>query len=317
MPKATTVQTVLGHMPTSQLGATFSHEHLISAPAGYESDPNFQFDYEGQLVRAVDNMKKLKALGISSIVDPIPMDLGRKVEFMADVSAASGMNIICASGLYLETGYLAGFPFYYKMRSIEELTAMFTKEITEGIGPRKIRSGVLKCATSVNEIHHNEQKALTAAARASKATGVPITTHTQEGTMGPEQLDIFEKEGVDPRCVTIGHCSDTANIPYLVKILKRGAFIGFDRVGIEAWTDDETKVGVLSALIAMGYEKQIVLSHDNVGCYHGFKPRPIDAKRRYTYIHEEFLPRIRAASVSEKAIHTILVDNPRRFFEGP
>ncbi len=317
MPKANTVMTVLGPIPTSQLGATFSHEHLIAAPTGWESNPNLQFDYEVELVRAIENMNKLRSLGISTIIDPIPMDLGRKVEFMADVSAGSGMNIVCATGLYFETGYLAGLPTYYRMRSAEEITAIYVKEITDGIGPKKVRPGVIKCATSANEIRDNERKALTAAGRASKATGIPITTHTQEGTMGPEQLDIFEAQGVDPRCVTIGHCSDTANLSYLVKVLKRGAFIGFDRVGIEAWTDDHTKIGVLAGLLAMGYEKQIVLSHDNVGCYHGFRPRPPDPKRRYTLIHEEFLPRLKTAGIGDKAIHTMLVENPRRYFEGP
>lgn len=316
MAANTTAQTVLGPVPTEKLGVLLSHEHLLASPSGFESDPNLVFDYEGQMVRAVQQMKELKGVGVSTIIDPIPMDLGRRVDFMADVAAASGMNIICATGLYYENGALPGFPIYYKIKRVEEITELYVKEIVEGIGPRKIKAGVIKCATGANQITKHETKALTAAARAAKATGVPITTHTENGTMGPEQLDIFESEGLPPYRVTIGHCSDSPNIAYLIKILKRGAYVGLDRVGIEMWTDDETKLGVVAALVALGYEKQLVLSHDNVGCMHGFRPRPQEPKRRFTYLHQEFIPRMRAAGISEKALHTMLVENPRRYFEG-
>lgn len=316
MPK-TTVQTVLGPIPTTNLGATLSHEHILCAPSGHESDSTLTFDYEGELLKIIAKMKEVRAVGISTIVDPIPMDLGRKVELMADVATGSGMQIICATGLYFETGWLAAYPTYYRLKRVDELTQIFVKEITEGIGPRRIRPGVIKCATSENMITENERKALIAAARASRETGTPITTHTQGGTMGPEQLDIFEAEGVSPQNVTIGHCSDSANLSYLLKIVRRGAYIGFDRIGLEMFSDDEAKAGAIAALVALGYEKQMVLSHDHVGCAHGFRlQRHDEPKRRFTYIHQELLPRLRAAGISDKAIHTMLVENPRRYFEG-
>jgi len=316
MAKNTTIQTVLGPISTGDLGGCLSHEHLIASPTGFETDSTLEFDYEGEMMKAVAQMNDLRAAGIASIIDPIPIELGRNVDFMADVSERSGVNVIAATGLYYETGYLAGFPTYYKAKRVEELTEIFTKEITGGIGPRKIKAGIIKCATSANQIGQSETKALTAAAQTALATGVNITTHTEQGTMGPEQMDIFEGVGLDPKRVTIGHCSDSADIGYLVRILKRGAYIGFDRVGIEHSIDDETKAGVVTALVAMGYEKQIVLSHDNVSCMHGFRSRPPDPKRSFTYLLEQFVPQLKEAGVSEGAIQTMLVDNPRRFFEG-
>lgn len=317
MSKPVTVQTVLGPISSAQLGATLSHEHILASPTGYDSDPNLVFDREGSLITAVEKMRSLKAVGVSTIIDPIPMDLGRQVDFIADVSAASGMNIVCATGLYYETGRMPGFPFYYKMRSVDELTAIYVTELTEGVGPRKIRPGVIKCATSANQVGNSERKALAAAARAAKATGVPITTHTEEGTMGPEQVDIFEAEGLDPRRVTIGHCSDSADLGYLVKVLKRGAYLGFDRVGMEGRTTDDIKIGVVVALVAMGFEKQIVLSHDHAACTHGFNFEiPHGGKRRHTYLHQEFIPRMKAAGITDRTVQTMLVENPRRWFEG-
>ncbi|MBM4405994.1 MAG: phosphotriesterase-related protein [Chloroflexi bacterium] len=317
----TRVNTVLGPISSEDLGATLTHEHLIASAMGVEYDSTAHFDYENELLQAIGEMKRLKAAGITTIIDPIPMEIGRNVNFMADVAEKSGINIICSTGIYHETGSFAGYPTYFRIRTADELAEIYTKEITQGIGARKIKAGVIKCATSSGKVTDNEKKALQAAARASKATGAPITTHTTEGTMGPEQLEIFESEGVNPQHVIIGHCSDNPNIAYHLKMLKRKAFLGFDRIGFEMHSTDEEKLGTLAGLVALGYANQIVLSHDNVGCMHGpvsRAPRSPEylKKRRYTYIIEDFIPSMKKAGVSEQAIKTMLVDNPRHYFES-
>jgi len=140
--------------------------------------------------------------------------------------------------------------------------------------------------------------------------------------LGPEQCDIFESEGVPLKRVIIGHCSDSADLAYHRRIVERGAFIGFDRIGLERWMRDEIKVGAVAALVAQGFTDQVVLSHDNVGCMHGWPNRPemddpdVKNKRSFTYILREFIPALKAGGISEETIQTILVDNPRRFFEG-
>ncbi len=321
MAKTTVVNTVLGPKATSELGAILTHEHLIASPMGVDYDSTAQFDREGELLKAIQNLKELKAHGVSTIIDPIPMELGRHVDFMQEASQASGVNIICATGLYTAHGSFTGYPTHFRMKTMEQIADIYTKEITEGVGPRKIKPGVIKCATGPRMISDDEKKALRAAARAHQATGTPITTHTTDGTMGPEQVAIFEEEGVDPRRVTIGHCSDSADLSYLVKIAQRGAFIGFDRVGLEGYVKDEVKVGVVAALVAMGFVNQIVLSHDNVGCMHGMRMSmasnpEVMKKRSYTYVLREFVPAMKKAGITDAHIKTMLVDNPRRFFEG-
>ncbi len=317
----TRVNTVLGPISSADLGATLTHEHLIASAMGVEYDSTVHFDYENELLKAIGEMKRLKAAGISTIIDPIPMEIGRNVNFMADVAEKSGINIICSTGVYHESGPFAGYPTHFRMRTMEELSDIYVKEITQGVGPRKIKPGVIKCATSAGKITDGEKKALQAAARASKATGVPVTTHTTEGSMGPEQLEIFEGEGVNPQHVIIGHCSDNANLSYHLKMLKRKTFLGFDRIGYEQHSTDEEKMGTLAGLIALGYANQIVLSHDNVGCMHGPPSRVQRSpeqlrKRRYTYLIEDFVPSLKKAGVSEQAVRTMLVENPRRYFES-
>ena len=236
------VMTVLGPISSADLGPTLTHEHLMASATGADYDSTLHFDYEGQLIKITEDMKRLKDAGVSSIIDPIPMELGRKVDFMQDVSRASGVNVVCATGLYTDQGPFRGFPQYFASKSIDRARRDLRHRDHRGVGPRKIRPGVIKCATGPHNVSENEEKALRASARTAKKTGVPITTHTTDGTMGPRQLDIFEDEGLDLRRVTVGHCSDSADLGYHVSMLRRGAYIGFDRLGLENWVDDETKI---------------------------------------------------------------------------
>ena len=68
---------------------------------------------------------------------------------------------------------------------------------------------------------------LRAAARAQKATGVPISTHTwAPERVGEQQVAVFEDEGVDLNKVYIGHSNDTDDTDYLIGLLEKGVWIG-------------------------------------------------------------------------------------------
>jgi phosphotriesterase-related protein len=311
------VNTVTGRIPVDQLGRTLMHEHVLIAWPGWDLDSTYTFDREATIQRATEALKEIKALGVGSFVDPCPMELGRDPEILAEVSAGSGVRIICATGVYYER---LGIPVYFRQRTVDELAEIYVREITEGIGGSGIKAGIIKCATGPQRIGRHEEKALRAAARASKATGVPITTHTEGGTMGPEQCDIFESEGLDLGQVVIGHSCGSPNLEYHMKMLDRGANIGFDRIGLEMLLPDKIRLAALVGLIGTGYAEQIVLSQDHVACHAG---RPIAredvmetlGKPSFAYLIKEFLPRVEAAGVSRETIDTLMVGNPRRVFE--
>jgi predicted metal-dependent phosphotriesterase family hydrolase len=189
-----TIHTVTGPCQASDLGITLMHEHLLIGWPGWESDTAAPAWDRGEAKRmCVDRMQELKGLGVTALVDPCPIDLGRDVEFAAEVSQASGVRVICATGLYKEESGAAPF---YKFRgaftdTVAEMTETFVREVTEGIGRTGIKAGVIKVATGPHQVTDYEKAVLTAAARAHRATGAPITTHTDEGTMGREQLAIL------------------------------------------------------------------------------------------------------------------------------
>lgn len=312
------INTVTGTITAEQLGTTLMHEHLLIGWAGWELDCAApKFDRKTAFRNAVDRLKELKDLGLQSFVDPCPMDIGRDVNFMAEVSQASGVPIICATGMYKED---LGNTAYFKQRSVDEIAEVYASEITRGIGNTGIKAGIIKCATGKGQITEYEQKCLRAAARAHLRTGAPITTHTEDGTMGREQLDIFASEGVDLRRVIIGHSCGSADLRYHTDMLDRGCFIGFDRFGLDFLHPDKLRLAALIGLLGVGYENQIVLSHDSVWCWLG---RGLDLPAetaklvenwKPSHVFRNIVPALKRAGVGDEKIRAMLVENPRRYF---
>jgi phosphotriesterase-related protein len=314
------INTVTGTVSTDKLGTTLMHEHLLIAWAGWELDCNApRFDRKTALKQAVERLKELKDLGLGTFVDPCPNDIGRDIVFMADVANASGVNVIAATGLYKED---LGNTAYFRQRSVAEIADVYVAEITEGVGETGIKAGIIKCATGKDHITEYEQKCLRAAARASKKTGTPITTHTEEGTMGLEQLDIFAEEGVDLAHVIIGHSCGASDLKYHTDMLDRGCYLGFDRFGLDFVHPDRLRLAALIGLTGIGFEKQLVLSHDSVACWKGKGMPDMDAKTleliknwNPTHIFKNIIPALKKAGVGDQKINSMTVDNPRRFFE--
>jgi phosphotriesterase-related protein len=314
------INTVTGSVSADKLGTTLMHEHLLIAWAGWELDCNApRFERKTALKHAVERLKELKDLGLGTFVDPCPNDIGRDIVFMAEVADASGVNVVAATGLYKED---LGNTAYFRQRSVEEITDVYVSEITEGVGETGIKAGIIKCATGKDQISEYEQKCMRAAARASKKTGTPITTHTEEGTMGREQLDIFKEEGVDLAHVIIGHSCGASDLKYHTDMLDRGCYLGFDRFGLDFVHPDRLRLAALIGLVGIGFEKQLVLSHDSVACWKGKGLPEMDARTleliknwEPTHIFKNIIPALKKAGVGEKKINSMMVDNPRRFFE--
>ncbi len=313
-----TINTVTGTATAEQLGTTLMHEHLMIGWAGWELDCAApKFERKAALRNCVERLKEIKDLGVQTFVDPCPMDIGRDVNFMAEVASASGMRIICATGLYKED---LGTTSYFKQRTIDEIAEVYTLEITKGIGDTGIKAGVIKCATGKGQVTKYEEMCLRAAGRAHLRTGAPITTHTDDGTMGREQLDIFASEGVDLDHVIIGHSCGSADLGYHTAMLDRGCLIGFDRFGLDFLHPDKLRLAALIGLLGVGYASQIVLSHDTVACWlgRGLSMPPETAKlvQNWTPTHvlKNIVPALRNAGVGEDKIRTMMVENPRRFF---
>jgi phosphotriesterase-related protein len=317
------VQTVTGRVAASELGRTLIHEHVLVGFPGWNLDALApRFDRREAMARSVDELQRLKALGIGTFVDPCPMDLGRDVEFLAEVSQKSGLRVVCTTGAYFEA---EGITHTFRHLPVEDIAAIYIKEITEGVGDTGIRAGAVKIATGAHTVSDYERKLVQAGARAARETGVPLISHTQEGSCGHDQIDIVTAEGVPAERLVVGHSDGIDDHDYHRGLAERGAFVGFDRFGITIILPDEVRVKNVLKLAKAGHTRRILLSHDSVGCWLG---RPVPFANRYadvlamlpdwrpTSMLTKIVPQLLAGGLTHDDIATILVDNPRRLFAG-
>ena len=139
-----TVQTVLGPIDTDDLGPTLVHEHVRISYPGDQLDPGYSWDRGACIATGVERMAGLAEHGVRTFVDPCPIDLGRDPELLAEVARQSGMQIVCSTGFYLEH---IGIPYYWRVRSAEEVAEFYLHEINNGIGETGIKPGCIKIAS--------------------------------------------------------------------------------------------------------------------------------------------------------------------------
>ncbi|MEQ1888140.1 MAG: hypothetical protein ABL951_03035 [Alphaproteobacteria bacterium] len=320
------INTVTGAVNAEDLGFTLIHEHLSAGMPGWELDPD-DFNRKDEVAGAVVKLKEIRELGVKSFVDPCPMELGRDPEFAAECASRSGVQIIIATGLYNEA---LGIPHHFRLMDADRIAEIYTRELTEGIGKTGIKAGIIKVATggipgmtvSSDSISKAELLTLRAAARAQKATGAPILCHNSEvEPYGRQVLDVMAEEGVDFNKVLIGHACGVGDLRYYFDILDRGAWLGFDRFGLESIASDKLRLAGLMGLLAVGYDR-IMLSHDAVHCLRGGAGGGFSAmlkgnpKWNYAHISRNILPQMRAAGVPEEKIRTLTTNNPSAYFKN-
>jgi len=314
-----TVNSVLGPVTGDKLGFTLVHEHVSVSSAGIpQVFPEF-IDRQGTIDVAVKQLRSAFEEGVRTIVDVTTMDLGRDIRLLEEVSRLSGVQIIPCTGTWLDIPRVLG------AASPDVVADLYTREIDAGIEGTGIRAGIIKVANDATGVSREGEVILRAAARASLRTGVRITTHTDaQARIGEQQIRIFEDEGVDLPNVCIGHSNNTTDTDYLIGIAAKGAYVGMDhypggrRPGTPNW---EERTSVLSDLIKAGVGDRLLLSHDNL-----VTVTPANREEReqrlqynpdvYSFVSRKVLPRLRELGVTDKAIHDITVENPRRFLTG-
>jgi phosphotriesterase-related protein len=321
------VNTVTGRANPDELGMTLVHEHLLIGYPGWQMDalaPRFR--RADALSRGVDRLQELRGFGVATFLDPCPMDLGRDVEFMAEVAARSGMRIICTTGAYKQN---EGQTYTFNALPVEEIEAIYLKELTEGIGESGIRAGLVKVATGSPAITDYERKLLTAGGRAAAKVGCPVITHTDEATLGLEQIEILTAQGVPAHRILVGHSDGRDDHNYHRSLADKGAYVGFDRFGIEALIPDDRRIESVGKMVDAGYVRSVCLSHDATcaswlgrpvfGGHLVATPEAIAASLpnwESTHLFKRIVPRLRERGVTETDLHTIFVSNPRRYFRG-
>lgn len=302
----TYVQTVRGPIEPERLGFTLVHEHL-HLEMWHSSGDGYIGQIDDDEILAAE-LSAFSEVGGSCLVDQTPRGAGRQPARLRQLSDATGVEIVCATGYYTEPYYPPGDALH--RRSVDEISELLLEEIRDGIAGTGVRPGLIgEIGTSQGWVSPLEERIHRAAARAQRATGLPIATHTLYHGAGHHQLEIFAEEGVDPARICIGHCDTFPSVAYCESIARRGAYVSLDNIGFDLEGHEDAVRRLLLELVERGYARQLLLSQDmgqmpELGCRGG---------RGLTYLAKRFLPSLLEAGLDEATVRLITVENPLRW----
>lgn len=323
-----TVETVRGAVDVAELGQTLMHEHVFFMSTEYQQNygPGRWWDEEERVADAIERLRSLAGRGVRTIADPTVWGGGRYIPRIQRINEqVPELNIVVATGYY---GYVEA-PMTFGVRgpglpideSPDPLGVEFVRDIAEGIADTGVKAAFLKCAVEHPDPTDGVERVCRAVAYAHRETGAPITVHTNAlKRTGRWVVELFRDEGVDLTKVVVGHSGDTGDLDYLTWLADTGAILGMDRFGLDVYRTTPDRVATIAALCERGYADRMVLSHDAM-CWidwfgdHYDELRPqLMPNWHYEHIHDDVLPALRAAGVSDTDVDAMLVANPRRYF---
>lgn len=309
------VNTVLGTIPTEELGIVAVHEHIGYGMPGSELDTKWWKSPEEHYEQTVPKLRRFREYGGGTFVDATGICNGRDIDYYKSLSEKTGVHIVACTGF---VGGDTALPFFARA-SVDYLTRQFVHEITVGIAATGARAGVIKVGVSRGgRMTDLDRRIYRAAARAAVTTGVPILTHL---AIDPEPaVAIFQEEGLALDRVLFGHADDGLNAPKTPHewILAQGGRIGFDTFGYETELEDppfwarprRERMEHFVSLLNEGHLDRLLVSAD-ANCsplgWPGVKGHTVN------YIFEDLIPDLREAGVDQATITRILRDNPADF----
>jgi phosphotriesterase-related protein len=299
--------TTLGPRNAGELGAILPHEHVFvdlrtpDTPGYAEAEP-------ADVVRVMaPQIDKARAAGVTAIVEPSTVGVGRRADILKAVSEATGFPLVVPTGIYREPWV----PEWARASAETDLREWMMGELTGEIEGSGVRAGWIKVSAGDDGITATEAKILRAAAAAGNATNAAIGSHTIQGRVVRDQLDIIEEAGYSPERFVWIHAHLEPDFGQNLEMARRGAWIEYDGIG-DGSTDDEFFVERILRVLDAGLGDRLLLSQDR-GWYDPAESGG-GSPRSYTYLGEIFLPKLQEAGVDEATVRQLISANPFRAF---
>jgi len=358
------ITTVCGDIAPENLGVTSLHEHTFldmriagkylkgyfkSAPAEMLAfkPENYAFLKTGVYLASddcavTDDLDYLvreyaffQADGGQSVCDLSPIGVRGDVLKMRALSERTGLNILCATGIYTMTSR----PPELLGKNDAEYYRIFLREVEEGINGTDVRPGMLKAAIATygpdGKLMDGELAGVRAIARLSAETGLSLHIHTDPVIRDEDLIETAKLAiacGAAPDKVHMCHLDNriAKDVPvdaYLTKpetdrtlkldvhkaLLDLGITIGLDTWGMPVTNnaffmpDDFERLKALITLIDLGYGDQLTIGCDFSSkimgrTYGGFG---------CTRFMEFAVPMLKKMGY-EGSLQKILIDNPAK-----
>ena len=305
------VQTVLGPIEPDALGFTLPHEHTQIALWHIEA----RWDY-WQLTRdepvILDELARFRAAGGSGLVDLTLPGVGRDPAWLRGLAEASGLHIVMGCGWY-RTAY---YPPEARIdrRSVDDLADELVREVDRRGG------GVGRPAR--DHRRDRDRQAVGLAGRGARPSGGrPRVAPDRAGDHDPRR-DVRRRPRPAPDLRGGGRRSRRGSSSATPTRTRSSTTTW--RSSSAARTSSSTSSGCRGTRTSVGERR--ASSSCCASCWARATPIACSSARTsattrssrryggngYTYLADTFLPRLRAAGVSDDEIETMTVANPRR-----
>jgi phosphotriesterase-related protein len=298
--------TTFGPKRADELGMILPHEHVF-VDLRTDDQPGFaQAEAADVIALMAPELTAARALGVTALVECTPVGVGRRADILKAVSDATAMPLVVPTGIYREPWV----PDWAQAASEDALCDWMLGELNGQIEQSGVRAGFIKLSAGDEGITDCEAKILRAAARAARATGAAIGSHTIRGRVVRDQLDIVEACGYTAARFIWIHASAEPDFALNLEMAQRGAWIEYDWIGDPA--TDADFIDRITRMLDAGLGERLLLSHDR-GWYDPAQPGG-GTPKPFTYISQHFLPKLSAAGLDDASIRMLTHDNPFRAF---
>jgi phosphotriesterase-related protein len=300
--------TTLGPKSPFELGMILPHEHIFVDLRTWDTPGYAQAETQDVIQLMAPEISKAQKSGVTAIVECSTVGVGRRADIDRAVSEAVRLPLVIPTGIYREPW----IPDWAHAASEAELTEWMLRELQGEIEESGVQAGWIKLSAGDDGMTTCETKILRAAARAGRDTNAVIGSHTIQGRVVRDQLDIIEAMGYAPERFIWIHTQAEPDFELHLEMGRRGAWLEYDAIGNDDVESDAYYVERIQRLLDAGLGDQLLLSHDR-GWYDpalpgGGVPKP------YTYLPDRFLPKLRAAGMDEGTLHQLTHTNPFRAF---
>ncbi|MEU3028750.1 phosphotriesterase [Streptomyces incarnatus] len=294
------IRTVLGDIRPQELGVCDAHDHLFLRSRQL---PGRELD---DVAAARAELEAFRAAGGAAVVQWTPHGMGRRAADLAVLSRATGVHLVCATGLHQAPHVAPELLDGLRGR----LAEVFVTELTEGIGTTGVRAGLIKVAGGFHALDAHARWTMAAAAEAHHATGAPVAVHLELGTGALDVLDLLCGElGVPGDRVILGHLNRFPDPVTQRQAAASGCWLAFDGPSRSHHATDWQMPAGARALAETGFGDRLLLGGDTVTA----GARSVDGGPGMPYLLRRLRPRL-AAELGTELVDRILTEHPGMAF---
>ncbi|MFT3701592.1 MAG: hypothetical protein QM802_04445 [Agriterribacter sp.] len=302
------IMTVNGAIPSSKIGFTLSHEHILVDFIGADKITPTRYNATDAYNKAVPFLKEIVSQHCSTLVECTPDYLGRNPVLLQQLSKASGLHIITNTGYYGAAKEKFLPPHAYA-ESAEQLANRWIKEWKEGIAGTGIKPGFIKTGVDSYPLSAMQQKLIKAAALTHLATGLTFGVHTGNGAAALEEWKILKDTGAAANAWIWIHAQNETNRSIHLQVAEAGGWVSFDGLNEQNVKD---YISFLQDMKTGKYLHKVLISHD-AGWYNVGEPNGGNY-RSYNTVFTHLIPALLKQDFSEADITQIFVTNPANAF---